>query len=134
MEAVRTAIEPAASIPVAEPTNPGRPVSADGDVPLALYEELKGVPYSSVYFEVKSLDDDENLGFGDTAKVIDRAYREKVQRGELQDGKDSYDAFIKEAIKATGSQHAPVGVKMAKVAEFVKFMTSLKKIDKELYG
>lgn len=134
MEAVKTAVAQKAGIPAAEPKNPDRPASETGDVPIALYEEMNGVPYSAVYFDVKELSDDNELSFGESARLIDEAYRIKVQRGELADGKESYDAFVTEAIKATSSQHAPDRVKMAKVAEFVKFMTSLKKIDKELYG
>ena len=131
MEAVKTAVQPKEAIPVAEGTNPDRPVGTDGDAPIALHEEINGIPYSAVYFEVDSFMNDSDVSFRESAEIIDDAYREKVEGGELADGKSSFDAFVKIAIKATDSQHAPVGVKMAKIAEFVKFMKRINNIDYE---
>lgn len=135
-EAVRQAVvKPSKSAPVAEPKNPDRPVSGVSvNVPVSLHEEINGTPYSAVFFGVTDLSADSDLSFGENAKKIDSAYRDMVEKGELEDGEASFKAFIKDAIKATDSEHAPVRIKMAKVAEFVRFMSRLERIGKDEYG
>lgn len=126
----RTASEPKATAEVAEPQNPDRPVSAETEAPIALYEEVEGLPYTAKYFEVDKIWDDPDIGLRDDVKVIDEYYRQKVQNKDLEDGKKSYESFIKELEKATDSKHSPSGVKIAKMAEFARFMKKMDEIDR----
>lgn len=117
-----------------EGSNPDRPHTVDVDAPIALHEDIEGVPYTAKYFEVEEIWNDKSLEMGKSIRTIEKAYREAVEGGRLSDGRDSYKAFINEAIKATDTKHAPDRVKIAKIAEFVKFMSRLEKIEQEYYG
>lgn len=116
-----------------EGTNPDRPHAIEGSVPIALYEEMHGTPYSAVYFGVGGiLNDAPEMRKG--LREIDAAYRKKVQCNEIKDGPDSFKAFVKEGIKATDSEYVPDGVKIARVAEFVRFMSRIKDMDARKYA
>jgi len=106
----------------------------DVDAPLALYSELKGFPFTAEFFEVASIYNDPDIGMEQDILDIDSAYISKVETGELADNIKSYKAFIKEAEKATDSEFASKEVKIRKIAEWVKFMSNLRKVDKNLYG
>jgi hypothetical protein len=116
--------------PVSEPQNPDRPESVEVEAPVALYEEIEGIPYTAKYFGVEKIWDDPDIGMADDVKVIDSYYRQKVQNKDLEDGKKSYESFIKEIEKATNTKNSPHGVKIAKMAEFTRFMKKMEEIDK----
>lgn len=99
------------------------------ETPVALYRELKGHPYSAEYFDVKGIWDNPDLSLKDDLLTIEEGYRQKVQDG-LQDGKKTYEGFIKEAEKATGATGATSTIKIAKIAEWIRFMQNIKKIDR----
>lgn len=122
------------AVPVGDGKSPDRPHAAEGNVPIALYEEMRGVPYSAVYFGVEGILKDATPEMRQGLKEIDAAYRLKVQGNELKDGTESFRAFVKEGIKATGSEHMPDGVKIARVAEFVRFMSRIKDMDARKYA
>lgn len=106
---------------------------AEVETPVALYQELRGTPYTAEHFGVKEIWDSEDLGMRDEVQAIEDAYRTQVQEGKLQDGKDSYKKFIKEAEKVTSSENAPNHIRIAKISEYLKFMNNLKRIDKNAY-
>lgn len=112
-----------------EVKNPDRP-EGGGPTPIALYSELEGKPYSAKFFEVEDIYK-ESESLAEELDFIDRYYREKVQRGELEDGKKTYKNMIKEAEKATDTKNAGNNLKIAKISAFLKYMGNLKKIDKE---
>jgi len=99
--------------------------------PIALHEELKGVPYTAVYFEIDRVWDSPDLSFKEDVEAIENYYRQKVASGEIEDSKKTYEELIKKGEKATNTKNAPANLKIAKIAEFFKFMARLDKIDKE---
>jgi hypothetical protein len=71
-------------------------VADEVDAPIALYEELKDRPYSADYFDVAGIwDSSESLS--QDLRAIDSYYRSKVQTGEYEDGKKTFEDKIKEA-------------------------------------
>lgn len=131
-ESVESASVNNVSTPI-EPKNPDRVISEDLEVeaPISLYMEVHGYPYSAKYFDVKSIYDNKDLGMYDEIIDIERAYIKKVESGEYEDSKETFEKFINEAELATGCEYAPKEVKIAKIAEWVRFMNNLTKIDKE---
>jgi len=128
--AFRTAVEPKAeTIPESKNPDPVLEPSKTPE-PIALYEELNGKPYSAKYFEVSDIwDKSESLA--EDLKTIDKYYRTKVQIGELEDGLNNYKKMIEEAEKATNTKNSNFNLKVAKIAEFVRFMQRMDKIDQE---
>lgn len=126
----REAQAPVEPQPLPEAKNPDKVISAEPETPIALYQELKGKPYSADYFEMGSLWND-HPSWGEDLSAIDSYYRSKVASGEFQDSKDSYLALIKEAEKATNTKNASTNLKVAKIAEFVRFMEKMDKIETE---
>ncbi len=119
-----------ASAPAPEPKNPDRVHTIDEEVPIALHEEIKGIPYTANFFEVSEIWDDSDIDMKDDILSIEDAYREKVSSGELQDGEQSFKSFIKEAVKVTNTRNSPSTVKIAKIAAWVSFMSNLADIDR----
>jgi len=115
--------------PAPEPQTPDTP--GDTDVaPIALYSELKGRPYAADHFKVSDIWD-MNEGMQADLIDIDGYYRDLVQKGDLQDGKDSYKQFIKQAEKVTDTKNANINLKIAKIAEYAKFMNRMQDIERE---
>ena len=112
-----------------EPKTPDRLHTKEEEAPIALYLEIKGHPYTADYFEVAEIWNDPDIALEEDVMTIEAAYVEKVQGGELEDGPDTFKKFIKEALKATSSEDSPTEVKLAKVAEWYKFMSKLKTIE-----
>jgi len=101
------------------------------DVPIAVYRDIMGVPYTAKFFGIEKIWDSPDVSYQEDVETIEEAYREKVASGELEDGEKTFKEFIKQAEKATNCQNSPVNVKLAKIAEFVRFMARLDRIDKE---
>ncbi len=113
------------SLPKSVPVEEG-----ETDVPVSLHKEIKGIPYSAVYFEIKEIWDDPDLGYKEDIEEIEAWYKEKVQSGEIEDRKESFEEFIKQAEKVTNTKNSPIAVKTAKIAEWVRFMRRMDEIDK----
>lgn len=119
--------------PTPEAQNPDVPVGAnvdDVEAPISFYSEVNGHPYTAEYFEVVDIFRNPNIGMLDEILNIEEAYKRKVASGELEDGRKYFDAFIKEAEKATNSQNASKPVKIAKISAWVKFMGDLERVDR----
>lgn len=129
-KSVTTESKPAESAPAAEPQNPDRVQTKGDDVPIALHEELRGIPYTAEFFEVQDIWKNSKIDMSDDILGIESAYRDKVSSGQLQDGEKSFKDFIKEAEKATNTKNSPPVVKIAKIAKWVEFMNDLSEIDK----
>lgn len=95
------------------------------EVPLALYQELEGVPYTAVHFDVKGIWDNPDIGLRKDIETIEQAYRMKVKLKELEDGEESFEHFINEAEEALDIKHAEKTYKISKIAEWVKFMSRM---------
>jgi len=103
----------------------------DVPTPIALHQEIKGIPYTAVYFKVEKIWDDPDISLKDDVEMIEKHYQQKVSAGDLEDGEKTFIKLVKEAEKATDCQDAPANVRIAKIAEFFRFMNRLDKIDKE---
>jgi len=116
-----------------EPKTPDISVgdSADTDVPVAIYQEIKGIPYTAEFFGIEKIWDNPDVSYREDVEAIEEAYKSKVVAGEIEDSKKAFENFVKEAEKATGCQSAPVNVKLAKIAEFIRFMARLDEIDRQ---
>jgi len=117
--------------PVEQTTTTWGEKTPDIETPIALYQEMNGVPYTARFYEIVPLYNDPTLGMREEVDSIEQAYRQKVQFNELKDGKDTFKDFIKQAEKATDCEKSPTNVKIAKIAQWVKFMAEMDKIDKE---
>lgn len=126
----REAAKPQEEAKSPEPKSPDRVIDGEGATPVAFYEELEGVPYTAKYFEVEKIWDDPDIGLKDDIKVIENYFKDKVKNAEVEDSKDNYKSYIKELEKATDSKNAPAGVRIAKMAEFAKFMRRMDEIDR----
>ena len=122
--------------PIPEAQNPDVPHSVDKTTPISLYQELRGMPYSAEYFEVKEIWNSDKLTLKEDLRLIDEYYKNKVWNNEYQDNKKSFEVVIKEAKKVTNCENAPVNIQIAKIAEWAKFMNRIRDIDKlhELYN
>lgn len=116
--------------PLPKGKDPIRPMGEPTQAPIALYEEIEGKPYSAVHFDVEGIWDSSD-SLSTDLRAIDSYYRSKVQSGAYEDGVESYKQLIQEAEKATGTKNANFNLKVAKVAEFVRFMEKMDKIDNE---
>ncbi len=114
-----------------EPSNPDRPITDDSgvEVPLAVHEDITGVPYTAKYFEVEGIWNDPDIEMQEEIMTIEEYYKTGVMTGRIRDGKESYESIVKEALHVTGSENAPSPVQIAKVAEWVKFKAGLEEID-----
>jgi len=102
----------------------------DIDTPVALYEQIKGKPYTAEYYEVEKIWDNPDLDMKSDVKAIEKYYVSKVQRNEVADGKDNYKKFIKGLEKAIGlTDLTPNTVRISKLAKYIKFMQEADKID-----
>jgi len=117
--------------PTVEPSNPDRVLEMVGEMPIALNREIAGRPYTADYFNVLDIWDNPDIGLQDDINAIEDAYVQKVQFNEIEDGEDTYKAFIKEAEKATDCKDSPKSVRIAKIAEWYRFMSRLDKIDRD---
>jgi len=117
--------------PTYESKNPDRPFDTVGEMPIALNREIAGRPYTAHYFNVLDIWDNPDIGLQEDIDAIEDAYVQKVQFNELADGEDTYEKFIKEAEKATDCKDAPKAVRIAKIAEWYKFMSRMDKIDRD---
>lgn len=117
---------PPKSVPVEGGSTGGEP-----EPPIAIYQEVKGVPYTAVYFEIENIWDSPDVSYREDVEAIEDYYRQKVASGEIQDSKDAFKDLIRQAERATDSKNAPLSVKIAKIAEFVKFMSRLEKIERD---
>jgi uncharacterized protein YktA (UPF0223 family) len=103
---------------------------SDVETPIALYEQLKGKPYTAEYYDVEDIWDDPDLGMKDDIKAIEKYYVSKVQKNEIADGKDNFKKFVKSLEKAIGlSDMSPNTVRISKLAKYIKFMREADKID-----
>lgn len=103
----------------------------DIDAPVALYEQIKGKPYTAKYYEVEKIWDNPDLDMKKDVKAIEKYYVSKVQHNEVADGKDNFKKFIKSLEKAIGvSDLTPNTVKISKLAKYIKFMEEADEIDK----
>lgn len=127
----RTAVEPQAEAPAPEGKDPGNVIEGakENTTPIALYHELKGKPYSAVYFEVGDIWDRSESLKADLMD-IDEYYRNQVSSGKLADGVDSFKALIHEAEKITQTKNANFNLKVGKIAEFVKFMNRMDEVER----
>jgi hypothetical protein len=104
--------------------------SDDVETPIALYEQIKGEPYTAKYYEVSKIWNNPDLDMKSDVKAIEKYYVSKVQRNEIADGKDNFKKFIKGLEKAIGvSDLTPNTVKISKLAKYIKFMQEADKID-----
>ena len=124
---VEATATPAAPPP--EPQNPDVP-TGDPEVPIALHEEINGRPYSADYFGMSEIWGDHESLSGDL-QAIDSYYRNQVASGALKDGIESFKALIKDAEKLTGTKNAGDNLKVAKIAEYVKFMQRMNKLESD---
>lgn len=103
---------------------------SDVETPIALYEQLKGKPYTAEYYDVEDIWDDPDLGMKDDIKAIEKYYVSKVQKNEIADGKDNFKKFVKSLEKAIGlTDMTPNTVRISKLAKYIKFMREADKID-----
>ncbi|HRY74379.1 MAG TPA: hypothetical protein P5098_01680 [Candidatus Dojkabacteria bacterium] len=103
---------------------------SDVETPIALYEQLKGKPYTAEYYDVEDIWDNPDLGMKDDIKAIEKYYVSKVQKNEIADGKDNFKKFVKSLEKAIGlSDMSPNTVRISKLAKYIKFMREADKID-----
>jgi len=103
---------------------------SDVETPIALYEQLKGKPYTAEYYDVEDIWDDPDLGMKDDIKAIEKYYVSKVQKNEIADGKDNFKKFVKSLEKAIAlSDMSPNTVRISKLAKYIKFMREADKID-----
>lgn len=115
---------------VKEVKKPDINVSGEVETPVALYEQIKGEPYTAKYYEVSKIWDNPDLDMKSDIKAIEKYYVSKVQRNEIADGKDNFKKFIKGLEKAIGvSDLTPNTVKISKLAKYIKFMQEADKID-----
>lgn len=125
--------EPEAKVEVKEVKEVKKPdiaVSGEVETPVALYEQIKGEPYTARYYEVSKIWDNPDLDMKSDVKSIEKYYVSKVQRNEIADGKDNFKKFIKGLEKAIGvSDLTPNTVKISKLAKYIKFMQEADKID-----
>lgn len=106
--------------------------NADIETPVALYESIKGKPYTAEYYEVSKIWDNPDLDMKSDIKAIEKYYISKVQRNEVADGKDNYKKFIKGLEKAIGlTDLTPNTVRISKLAKYIKFMQEADKIDEK---
>lgn len=98
--------------------------------PIVHYQEIKGLPYTAEFFKIQGIWDNPDLSYQEDIAVIENYYREQVQQGKLEDGSKGYQELIRIGEKATDSKNSPADVKIAKLAEFFKFMSRLKDVDK----
>lgn len=127
----KVAVTPKESAPIPEAKNPDRVTETRDSVDsVALYQELKGLPYTADFFDVKEIWDNPKLSLKEDVEAIEEAYRAKVYSGEVKDGVESYEEMVKEAEAATESKNSPPQVRVAKIAAFVRFMNEVDKIDK----
>ena len=124
----RTPVSSANDAPVPEAQNPDRPKNGESEVPIALYEDLKGMPYSAEFFEVQEIWNNDNLTLKEDLGDIESYYKDLVQRGEIKDGKESFKKVVKEAESITNSIDSPIPVKIAKIAVWAKFMNQMGEI------
>lgn len=111
--------------------NPDKPTSnGSTEEPIALYGELTGKPYSSVYFEMDNYSE-MNESIKDELELIDSAYQKRVQSGQYEDGKYTFNAMIKEAESVTDTKNSNHNIKIAKIAKYLKFIDSLDDIDEQ---
>ena len=104
----------------------------DVEPPVALYEQLRGKPYTAKYYEVEKLWDNPDLDMKSDVKAIESYYISKVQKNEVADGKDNFKKFVKSLEKAIGlSDLAPNTVRISKLAKYIKFMKEADKIDEK---
>lgn len=130
----RKAIEPVEFIEpkVEEGERSITPTQEGVDTPIALYEQLKGKPYTAEYYEVGKIWDNPDLDMKGDIKDIERYYVSKVQHNEVADGKDNFKKFIKSLEKAIGlTDLTPNTVRISKLAKYIKFMEEADKIDKK---
>ncbi len=106
--------------------------SDDVDTPIALYEQIKGKPYTAKYYDVEKIWDNPDLDMKDDIKAIEKYYVSKVQHNEVADGKDNFKKFVKGLEKAIGvTDLTPNTVKISKLAKYIKFMEEADKIDRK---
>mgnify|MGYP000892592443 CR=1 FL=1 len=104
----------------------------DVDTPIALYEQIKGKPYTAKYYDVEKIWDNPDLDMKDDIKAIEKYYVSKVQHNEVADGKDNFKKFVKGLEKAIGvTDLTPNTVKISKLAKYIKFMEEADKIDRK---
>jgi len=116
-----------------EPKTPktGGGENTDTDVPIAVYQDIMGVPYTAKYFGIEKIWNNPDISYKEDVETIEEAYKAKVATGEIEDGEKTFKDFVKQAEKATACQNAPISVKLAKIAEFVRFMARLDEIDRQ---
>ena len=104
--------------------------------PIILHQTLTGIPYTAEFFEVKGIWDNPDLTLKEDVETIEEYYKQKVQSAEIEDDPDNFLQLIKEAEKVTNSKNSPSAVRIAKIAEWMRFMGNIKKIDrlKNTYG
>lgn len=119
--------------PIVENRDRGITPAQDGvDTPIALYQEIKGEPYTAKYYEVEKIWDNPDLDMKKDIKSIEKYYVSKVQRNEIADGKDNYKKFIKGLEKAVGlTDLTPNTVRISKLAKYIKFMEEADRIDRK---
>lgn len=109
--------------------------NADIEAPVALYESLKGRPYTAEYYEVSKIWDNPDLDMKSDVKAIEKYYVSQVQKNVVADGKDNYKKFIKGLEKAIGlSDMTPNTVRISKLAKYIKFMQEAERIDEKSRG
>jgi len=116
--------------PVPHDVNVG--VDSKTEVPVALYKTLEGKPYTAEFFGVSKIWDSPDIGMKKEVEAIEDYYVKQVQRKEIADSKKSFEKYIKTMEKAVGvSDLTPRETRISKLAEYVRFMLRVERIDKE---
>jgi len=127
----RTAVSEEKAPEPKTPKTGGGGEDTETDVPIAVYQDIMGVPYTAKFFGIEKIWDHPDVSYKEDVEAIERAYKAKVGAGEIEDSEKAFRDFVRQAEKATNCQNAPVSVKLAKIAEFVKFMARLDEIDRQ---
>lgn len=124
------AVEEIAESPKPLEKAPATGSSPDVEVPVALRGEVTGTPYTAEFYEVTSIWDKPEMRMKQEVYAIDSYYKEKVERGVIEDGKKNYEKFIRGLEKAIGvSDLTPKGTRISKLFEYIKFMRKAEQID-----
>ena len=90
------------------------------ELPPTLYLEEYGRPQLAEIVGISNVFDEMPEEVKENADYIDAIFRKLVRKKEYENSRIAYEAFFRKLVRLTGTEFAPVDMKLKKIVDFIR--------------